>query len=182
MKLFTYAIGMGMATIAILVNSTAGLAQIGGGNDNGSGKEAISAPLAGNRQTVYAPQSQTAVDRFSQALTANSIGDAATFDVINGATPAPLVAALLPTGVAPDGTTGKAAANLATTIQGLRAGNGNIDAVKLNASVVAYNEYVKALVGELGADKAVSSAPTGQKAVQGLLTQLIRVANQAAAK
>jgi hypothetical protein len=180
MKQLTYLFGI--ATIAMLAHSTPGLAQIAGGNDNGSGKEAISAPLAGNRQTVYAPQSQNAVNQFSQALTANSIGDAATFDVINGSSPATLVAALLPSGVATDGATGKAAANLAATIQGLRAGNGNIDAAKLNASVVAYNEYVKALVGEVGADKAVNGAPTGQKAVQGLLTQLIRVANQAAAK
>jgi hypothetical protein len=180
MKQLTYLFGM--ASIAILANSTPGLAQIAGGNDNGSGKEAISAPLAGNRQTVYAPQSQTAVNQFSQALTANSVGDAATFDVINGSSPATLVAALLPSGVATDGATGKAAVNLATTIQGLRAGNGNIDAVKLNASVVAYNEYVKALVGEVSADKAISGAPNGQKAVQGLLTQLIRVANQAAVK
>ena len=180
MKQLTYLFGM--ATIAMLANSTPGSAQIAGGNDNGSGKEAISAPLAGNRRTVYAPQSQNAVDRFSQGLTANSVGDAATFDVINGSSPAPLVAALLPSGVATDGATGKAAVSLATTIQGLRAGNGNIDAAKLNASVVAYNEYVKALVGEIGAEKAAIVAPIGQKALQGLLTQLIQVANQAVAK
>jgi hypothetical protein len=104
----------------------------------------------------------------------------AAFDTINGGAPAPLVASLLPTGVAADGATGKAATTLATTVQGLRAGNGNINASKLNAAVPAYNDYVKALVGELGPEKAVASGPAGQKALQSLLTQLVGVANQAA--
>ena len=51
-----------------------------------------------------------------------------------------------------------------------------------SASAGAFNQYVKALVGELGPDAAVATAPSAQKVVQGLLSQLIRVANQAAAK
>jgi hypothetical protein len=100
--------------------------------------------------------------------------------VINGAAPAPLVAALLPAGVAPDGATGKAASSLASAVQGMRAGNGAIDAAKLNASVPAYNDYVKAMVGEIGAEKALNSAPVGQKVLQGLLGQLVQIASQAA--
>ncbi|WP_373541086.1 hypothetical protein [Chamaesiphon sp.] len=182
MKLATYLVGLGAVTSALLGNLTPVRAQIAGGNDNGSGREAIVAPLPGNRQSAYIAQSQTAVDRFSQSLTASSIGDAATFDVINGGAPAPLVAVLLPTGMATDGTTAKAAQNLASTLQGMRSGDGKIDASKLNRSVGAFNQYVTALVGELGPDAAVATAPVGQKAVQGLLSQLVRVANQAAPK
>jgi hypothetical protein len=165
---------------AILSDFNPVFAQVDGGNDNGSGREAITAPLAGSRQTTYTSQSQAAIDRFSKSLTANSVGDAATFDVINGGAPAALVAVLLPTGVAADGATGQAASTLAKTIQGLRSGDGKIDAVKLNASVGAFNQYVKTLVGEIGPERAVAEAPVGQRAVQGLLTQLVRVANQAA--
>ena len=182
MKITAYLLGLGAVTSALLCHLTPVSAQIAGGNDNGSGREAIVAPLAGSRQSAYIAPSQAAVDRFSQALTASSIGDAATFDVINGGAPAPLVTVLLPTGVAADGATGKAASNLASTIQGLRSPDGKIDARKLNSSVGAFNQYVKALVGELGPDRAVANAPIGQKAVKGLLSQLIQVANQAAAQ
>ena len=182
MKLTTYLVSLGAITSALLSSITPVHAQIAGGNDNGSGREAIVAPLTGSRQSAYVAQSQAAVDRFSQALSASSIGDAATFDVINGGAPAPLVTALLPAGVAADGATEKAAKNLASTIQGMRSPNGKIDARKLNSSVGAFNQYVKALVGELGPDAAVANAPSGQKALQGLLSQLIQVANQAAAK
>ena len=180
MKLLAYLFGLGAVTSALLSNLAPVLAQIAGGNDNGSGREAITAPLAGSRQEAYISQSQVAVDRFSKSLTANSIGDTATFDVINGSAPAPLVAALLPTGVTADGATGIAANRLANTLQGMRSSDGKIDAQKLNGSVGAFNQYVKALVGELGPDRAVATAPVGQKAVQGLLSQLLQVANQAA--
>jgi hypothetical protein len=173
--------GLGVFTGAVLCNLTPVSAQIDGGNDNGSGRESITAPLAGRRQTTYASQSQNAVNQFSKSLTANSVGDPATFDVINGGAPAPLVAALLPSGVGVDGETGRAASSLATTIQGMRSGDGKIDAVKLNASVGAFNRYVKALVGEIGPERAVAAAPVGQKALQGLLNQLLQVANQASA-
>ncbi len=183
MKLTSYLCGLGVATSALLCHDfTPVLAQISGGNDNGSGREAIVAPLAGSRQSAYIAQSQAAVDRFSQSLTASSIGDAATFDALNGGATAPLVVALLPTGVAADGATGRAAKNLANTLQGMRSSDGKIDARKLNSSVGAFNQYVKALVGELGPDSAVATATIGQKTVQGLLSQLIQVANQAAAK
>jgi hypothetical protein len=182
MKITAYLLGLGAVTSALLCHLTPVRAQIAGGNDNGSGREAIVAPLTGSRQSAYIAQSQAAVDRFSQSLTADLIGDAATFDVINGGAPAPLVTALLPTGVATDGATGKAARNLASTIQGLRSPDGKIDARKLNSSVGAFNQYVKALVGEIGPDNAVANAPIGQKVVKGLLSQLIQVANQAAAQ
>jgi hypothetical protein len=180
MKLSAYLLGLGALASAISIDVTPVLAQVAGGNDNGSGREAITAPLAGSRQQAYAAQSQSAVDRFSQSLTATSIGDVATFDLINGGAPGPFIAALLPSGVATDSATGKAAANLASTMKGMRAGNGNINAAKLNAAVVAYNEYIKAMVGELGPDRAISSPLSSQKAVQGLLSQLIQVANQSA--
>ena len=60
----------------------------------------------------------------------------------------------------------------------MRAGNGNISATKLNASVGAYNDYVRALVGEIGPDRALNEAPSGQKALYSLLGQLLQVANQ----
>ncbi len=180
MKLLAYLLALGTVTSGSFSNLTPVLAQVNGGNDNGSGREAITAPLAGSRQTVYVAPSQNAVNQFSQALTATSLGDPATFDVINGGAPTPFIAALLPSGVAIDGATGKAATTLAGTMQGMRSSNGNISAVKLNAAVVAYNEYVKALVGEIGPEKAIANAPNTQKVVQGLLAQLIQVANRAA--
>jgi hypothetical protein len=183
MKISSYLLGLGAVAGLVALNLTPADAQIGNGSDNGNTFTSIvntgGGGVVGSGGPSYASQSQSAVNQFSQSLTANSVGDAATFDVINGAAPAPLVAALLPAGAAADGATGKAASNLAGTVQGMRSGSGNIDASKLNASVGAYNDYVKAMVGELGPEKAVASAPVGQKALQGLLSQLIQVANQA---
>jgi hypothetical protein len=185
MKISSYLLGLGAVTSLVALNLAPANAQFFNGSDNGNTFTSVTnvgggGIVGGNGGSGYAAQSQSAVNQFSQSLTANAVGDAATFDVINGAAPAPLVAALLPAGVAADGATGKAATTLATTVQGMRAGNGNINATKLNASVGAYNEYVKALVGELGPEKAVAGAPVGQKALQGLLGQLVQVANQAA--
>ena len=185
MKISSYLLGLGAVTSLVALNLAPVNAQIGNGSDNGNTFTSVTnvgggGIVGGNGGSGYASQSQSAVNQFSQSLTANAVGDAATFDVINGAAPAPLVASLLPAGVAADGATGKAATTLATTVQGMRAGNGNINATKLNASVGAYNEYVRALVGELGPEKAVAAAPVGQKALQGLLGQLVQVANQAA--
>jgi hypothetical protein len=184
MKISSYLLGLGAVASLVALNLSPASAQIGNGSDNGNTFNSIvntgGGGVVGGGEPSYASQSQSAVNQFSQSLTANSVGDAATFDVINGAAPAPLVAALLPSGVAADGATGKAAAKLASTVQGMRSGNGNISATKLNASVGAYNEYVKAYVGEVGPEKALSDAPAGQKALQGLLGQLIQVANQSA--
>jgi hypothetical protein len=180
MKLLACLLALGTVTGTSILNLQPILAQVNGGNDNGSGRESISAPLAGNRRTVYAAPSQTAVNEFSRSLTATSLGDVATFDVINGGATAPLIAALLPAGIPADGATSKAATTLASTLQGLRSSNGNIDAAKLNASAIAYNNYVKALIGEIGPEKAIATAPIGQKAVQGLLVQLLQIANRAA--
>jgi hypothetical protein len=184
MKISAYLLGMSAVATLAALNIAPAHAQIGNGSDNGNIFNSITntggGGVVGGGEPSYAAPSQSAVNQFSQSLTANAVGDAATFDVINGAAPAPLVAALLPTGVPADGATGKAAANLASTVQGLRAGNGNINATKLNASVGAYNDYIKAYVGEVGPEKALSSAPNGQKALQGLLGQLIQIANQSA--
>jgi hypothetical protein len=185
MKISSYLLGLSAITSLVALNLAPANAQFLNGSDNGNTFTSVTnvgggGIVGGSGEVGYASQSQAAVNQFSQSLTANAVGDAATFDVINGAAPAPLVAALLPTGVAADGATGKAATALATTVQGMRAGNGNINATKLNASVGAYNDYVKALVGELGPEKAVAGAPTGQRALQGLLGQLVQVANQAA--
>lgn len=183
MKILSYLLGLGAVAGLVAINLSPANAQVGNGSDNGNTFNSVvntgGGGIVGGGEPSYASSSQTAVNQFSQSLTVNSVGDTATFDVINGAAPAPLVAALLPSGVAADGATGKAAANLASTVQGMRSGSGNINAKKLNASVGAYNDYVKALVGELGPEKSLSDAPVGQKALQGLLGQLIQVANQA---
>jgi hypothetical protein len=185
MKISSYLLGMGAVASLVALNLSPASAQTFNGSDNGNIFNSVTNTGGGGTPgrgggPAYAAPSQTAVNQFSQSLTANAVGDAATFDVINGAAPAPLVAALLPTGVPADGATGKAAANLASTVQGLRASNGDINANKLNASVGAYNDYVKAYVGEVGPEKALSDAPNGQKALQGLLGQLIQIANQSA--
>jgi hypothetical protein len=184
MKLSAYLLGLLAVASPIVISATAN-AQVGNGSDNGNTFTSIvnaggGGVRGGGGQPSYPSASQSAVDQFSQSLTANSLGDQATFDTINGGDAAPLVAALVPSGVPADGATGKAAANLATTVQGMRGGNGNINATKLSAAVPAYNEYVKALVGELGPEKALASAPNGQKALQGLLSQLVQVASQSA--
>ncbi|PSB56303.1 hypothetical protein [Chamaesiphon polymorphus] len=181
MKRSSYLLSLGLATGVVVCHLTAVLAQIAGGSDNHSGKESVSAPRPRNTQSPEAARRQTALDEFSKSLSANSVGDAALFDVINGGAPTPLVAALLPTGLAADSATGKAATTLADTVRGLRAANGNIDTNKLQASIGAFNNYVKTLVGEIGPDKAVADAPSGQKALQGLLGQLVQVASQGAA-
>ncbi|WP_309732253.1 hypothetical protein, partial [Chamaesiphon sp. OTE_75_metabat_556] len=176
--------GMGAVASLVALTLTPASAQVGNGSDNGNTFNSITntggGGIRGGGEPSYESQSQSAVNQFSQSLTANAVGDAATFDVINGAEPAPLVASLLPSGVPADGATGKAAANLASTVRGMRASNGNISATKLNASVGAYNDYVKAYVGEVGPDKALAEAPNGQKALQGLLGQLVQIANQSA--
>ncbi len=184
MKISSYLLGLGAVASLVALNLPA-TAQMGNGSDNGNTFTSITntggGGTVGGGEAAYASQSQTAVNQLSQSLTANSVGDATTFDTINGAAPAPLAAALLPSGVAADSATGKAAGNLASTVQGMRASNGNINATKLNASVTAYNDYVKVMVSELGPDKAVASAPNSQKALQGLLGQLIQTANQSSA-
>jgi hypothetical protein len=186
MKILSYYLGLGAVVSVMALNLTPASAQIINSNGSDVGNTFTSVTnvggggVRGGGKPGYAAATQAAVDQFSQSLTANSVGDNATFDVINGAAPAPLVAALLPAGVAPDGATGKAASTLASTVQGMRAGNGAIDAAKLNASVPAYNDYVKAMVGEIGAEKALNSAPVGQKVLQGLLGQLVQIASQAA--
>jgi hypothetical protein len=182
MKISAYLLGVGAVASLVALNITPAHAQVGNGSDNGNTFNSVTntggGGIPGGGQPSYASQSQSAVNQFSQSLTANAVGDAATFDVINGAEPAPLVASLVPSGVPADGPTGKAAANLASTVRGMRASNGDISATKLNASVGAYNDYVKAYVGEVGPDKALANAPNGQKALQGLLGQLVQIANQ----
>ena len=186
MKVLSYYLGLGAVVSVVALNLTPASAQLlgTGGSDMGNTFTSVTnvggGGVRGGGKPGYAAATQDAVDKFSQSLTANSVGDQATFDVINGAAPAPLVAALLPTGAAPDGATGKAASTLATAVQGMRAGNGSIDAAKLNAAVPAYNDYVKAMVGEIGAEKALAGAPMGQKVLQGLLGQLVQIASQAA--
>lgn len=184
MKISSYLLGMGAVASLVAINITPAHAQSVNGSDNGNIFNSVTGTggggVRGGGEPSYEAQSQSAVNQFSQSLNANSVGDAATFDVINGAAPAPLVAALLPSGVPADGATGKAATNLANTVQGMRASNGNISATKLNASVGAYNDYIKAYVGEVGPDKALANAPSGQKALQGLLGQLVQIANQSA--
>jgi hypothetical protein len=176
MKLGVYLLGLEVIASVLLGQIFPARAQTAGGNDNGSGRESISAPRPRNRQSPESSRRQDALNEFSKSLTANSVGDPATFDVINGGVPAPLVAALLPTGLTTDSATGKAATTLAETVRGLRAENGNIDINKLQASIAAYNNYVKTLVGAVGPDRAVAEAPIGQKALQGLLVGLVRVA------
>jgi hypothetical protein len=154
-------------------------AQYNGGNDAGSGREAISVPR--KTQITYPPTIQTAVDRFSQSLSADRIGHLPTFEVINGGATDPLAKSLLPAGVANDGATSKAARDLANTLQGMRSTGGKIDAAKLNASVGAYNNYVRVLGTEVG-ERAPIVAPVAQKAVKGLLSSLLQVANQASAQ
>jgi hypothetical protein len=182
MKISSYLLGMGAVASLVALNITPAHAQFANGSDNGNTFNSVTntggGGVRGGGEPSYESQSQSAVNQFSQSLNANAVGDAATFDVINGAEPAPLVAALLPSGVPADGATGKAAANLASTIKGMRASNGNINATKLNASVGAYNDYVKAYVGEVGPDKALANPPSGQRALQGLLGQLVQIANQ----
>ncbi|WP_310486399.1 hypothetical protein [Chamaesiphon sp. VAR_69_metabat_338] len=184
MKISSYLLGIGAVASLVALNIAPASAQVGNGSDNGNIFNSVTGTggggVRGGGEPSYEAQSQSAVNQFSQSLTANAVGDAATFDVINGAEPAPLVASLVPSGVPADGATGKAAANLASTVRGMRASNGNISATKLNASVGAYNDYVKAYVGEVGPDKALANAPSGQRALQGLLGQLVQIASQSA--
>lgn len=183
MKISSYLLGMGAVASLVALNLAPANAQFFNGSDNGNTFNSITnvgggGIVGGNGAAGYASANQSAVNLFSQSLTANAVGDAATFDVVNGAAPAGLVATLLPTGVAADGATAKAAMTLASTVQGMRsAGNGDINGTKLNASVGAYNDYVRAFVGEVGPQKAVDTAPVGQKALQGLLGQLVQAAN-----
>jgi hypothetical protein len=184
MKISSYLLGLGAVASLVALNLAPANAQFGNGSDNGNTFTSITnvgggGIVGGNGEPGYASASQSAVNLFSQSLTANAVGDAATFDVVNGAAPAALVATLLPTGVAADGATGKAATVLASTVQGMRSSNGNINGTKLNASVGAYNDYVRAFVSEVGPQKAVDTAPTGLKALQGLLGQLAQAANSA---
>jgi hypothetical protein len=141
---------------------------VGGGGQKGGGA------------ATFEPQTQAAVDQVGQSLNANNIGDTTVFDVMNGADPAALATALTPQGLPAGGPTASAAAATASAVQGLRNGNGTINASKLAPAVAAYNNYVTAMVGEVGPEKALSSAPPAQKALQVSLGQLVQVANQAA--
>ena len=123
MKISSYLLGLGaVATSLVALNLAPASAQIGNGSDNGNIFNSITSTggggSVGSGEPSYVSGSQNSVNQLSQSLTANAVGDAATFDVINGSAPAPLVAALLPTGVTADGATGIDANRLAIRSKG----------------------------------------------------------------
>jgi hypothetical protein len=184
MKLSSYWLGLGVVASAIALNLNPATAQLTTGADfTGIATQATSVGGGGQKgggAPTFEPQTQAAVDQVGQSLNANNVGDATVFDVMNGANPAPLATALTPQGVPADGATAKAASATASAVQGLRNSNGTINASKLAPAVAAYNDYIQAMVGEVGPEKALSSAPPAQKALQVSLGQLVQVANQAA--
>ena len=184
MKTSSYLLGLSAVVSLMALNLNPATAQSANGSDAGNTFTSVTnvggGGVRGVGKTGYAAATQDAVDRFSQSLNANSVGDEATFSVMNGAAPAPLVAGLVPAGVPADGATVKAAITLATIVQGMRGGNGSIDAAKLNAALPAYNEYVKVMVTELGAEKALVASVPSLKPLRAVLGQLVQVASQAA--
>jgi hypothetical protein len=184
MKLSYYWLGLGVVASAIALNLNPAQAQLTNGSDfTGIAAQATTVGGGGQKGSggaTFEPQAQAAVDQVGQSLNANNVGDATVFDVMNGADPAPLVTALVPQGAAADGATAKAAIAAASAVQGLRNANGTINAGKLAPAVDAYNQYINAMVGEVGPQKALDSAPPAQKALQVSLGQLVQVANQAA--
>ena len=187
MKISSYCLGLG-ATVAVLaLNLAPARAEFGSGSDNGNTFTSITdvrgGGLKGSNKPGYPTAVQNAVDGVSQFLTANNAGNSSVFDLMNGATlsPATIAELFVPAGAAPDGATAQSVVPLVMAIQRIRTGNGGIDAAKLNMALPAYNDYVRAMVGEVGAVKALENAPMGQKTLQVLLGQLVQTASQASA-
>ena len=84
MKISAYLLGLSAIAIAAL-NVAPASAQIGNGSDNGNMFNSITNTGGGGStrggEPSYASQSQNSVNQLSQSLTANTVGDAATFDV-----------------------------------------------------------------------------------------------------
>jgi hypothetical protein len=72
----------------------------------------------------------------------------------------PLVGGLTPSGASPNGPTRQAVANLAGVLPGI-VSNGNINPVRLQAGINAYNDYARALVAEVGPARAIAIAAAG---------------------
>ena len=187
MKISSYCLGLGATAAVLALNLAPARAEFGSTSDNGNTFTSVTdvrgGGLRGSSKPGYPAAVQNAVDGVSQFLNANNAGDPDVFALMNGATLAPgtIAELFVPTGAAPDGATAQSVVPLIMAIQGIRTGNGGIDAAKLNMALPAYNDYVSAMVGEVGAVKALANAPTGQKTLQVLLEQFVEMATKASA-
>jgi hypothetical protein len=189
LKLSSSLLGICALTGTMMLGVGSASAQIAPGAASGNGST-----FTNNNQFIYgrgtsntsssvSPKAQAAVNQVSQTLTANNVGQPV-FSALTGS-PEALASELVPAGVAPNGPTASAAAAVASSMPGLRDGSGNINIDKLGSAVDAYNNYVAALVGEVGGDKAIALLADAQKSggkgsaqtpVQSVLTQLVQAA------
>jgi hypothetical protein len=118
---------------------------------------------------ALSPTAQANLNQFSQSITPNSVGSSL-FNVFSGGSPTALALSLVPSGAAVDGSTAMAAAKLAQSLQGIRDGGGNLNPSKLSTSTDNYNEYIKAMVSEIGGAQAIASLTDPQKSADPVVT------------
>lgn len=141
----------------------------GNGSNVGNNIQFIFQAPQTSAPAALSPTALTNFTQFSQSITPNSVGPNL-FSVFNGGSPAALALSLVPSGAAPDGTTAIAAAKVAQSVQGIRDGGGNLNPIKLSIATDSYNEYIKAMVLEIGGAKAIANLTDPQKSADTVIT------------
>jgi hypothetical protein len=166
LKISASLLALGTLTSAVLLGTTPVSAQTGNGSDVGNNVQFLINQVQTFAPSSITPPIQAALTTFSQSVNPNSVSPAV-FSALSGGSPAPLAAALIPTGVTANGPTATSAADLAASLNGVRDAGGNINAQKASIAVGKYNAYVAALVAEVGGDKAIASIADAQKSANG---------------
>ncbi len=141
----------------------------GNGSTNGNNIQFIFATPQTAAPAALSPTAQANFNQFAQSITPNSVGFNL-FNVFNGGSPATLALSLVPPGAAPDGPTAMAAAKLAQSLQGIRDGGGSLNPIKLSIATDNYNDYIKAMVPEIGGAQAIASLTDPQKSADSVVT------------
>jgi hypothetical protein len=170
-KISSSLLALGTLTSAILLNLAPVSAQSvpGNGSTSGNNIQFLFTPVQTATGTALSPTAQANFTQFSQSITPNSVGSSL-FNVFSGGSPAALALSLVPSGAAADGSTAMAGAKLAESLVGIREGSGNLNPNKLSTATDNYNSYIKAMVGEIGGDRAIASLTDPQKSADPAVT------------
>lgn len=170
-KISASLLALGTLTSSILLGLAPVSAQSvpGNGSTSGNNIQFLFTPVQTAAPSALSPTAQANFNQFSQSITPNSVGSSL-FNVFNGGSPAALALSLVPPGAAANGPTASAAAKLAESLQGIRDGGGNLNPMKLSTATDNYNEYIKAMVPEIGGAQAIASLTDPQKSADPAVT------------
>jgi hypothetical protein len=186
-----------LAPVAVQAAPNAGLFTVGGNAPTSS------APVSGivgsganpgsRSGASFAPEIQSRVNAVGAGLTAESLGGSQSVGGGAVSVDPAAASALFAVISSPAGSNdtvpalvnalggGDTAQTLATSLLGLRSGNGSIDPTVLSSAVGAYNTYLSSVVSKANVtavnatdlETVLQAMPSGQKAVQVLLSKLL---------